>query len=668
MIDSASVDLELMRASTQLETDPASAARRASDVLARFPEHQEANLLLAAACRRLGDPATAAGVLENLTRAHPASNTMQLELGRAYAAAGRDVDALAVFRRVVELDGQLADGWRELATQWFRVGETAAGDEAYANYHRLVPVQPELQEASDALADGRLDVAEAVLKARLKRRPGDVEALRILALVAARRGDRAGAERGLMECLDIAPGFALARYDLARLLNGQQRIEETLPLLDRLLAREPRNSNYLSLKAQGIRFVGRNDEAIEIMRSLVAEHPQDANSWLLLGILLRETGKQAPAIEAYRQALAVQPGFGDAYWSLANLKTVPLTATDIEDMQRHLARSPVVGSNRLHLEFALGKALEDAGRFEESFEHYRFGNGLRRATIDYDPRAEAADVRRSKALYTARFFAERSGFGDSRADPIFIVGVPRSGSTLLEQILASHSHVEGTRELTYLPALAWEIVARANPEGGSNYPDPIAPLDRDALAALAARYLALTGGERKLGRPRFVDKMLSNAGHVGLIHLMFPGAAIIDARRHPLGCGFSCYKQLFARGVEFSYDLEEIGLYYRSYFELMEHMDAVLPGRVHRVHYERLVENPEAEVRRLLDYCGLPFENGCMRFYDNARVVQTISSEQVRQPIYADAIDQWRNYEQWLAPLKAALGDVLDKYSAERGG
>lgn len=668
MVASASVELELMRASMLLDSDPSAALRRAGEILVDSPGNEEAILLLAAACRQLGDPTTATGVLESLVEANPASPVMQLELGRVYASAGRRAEALVALRRAVELDGALADAWRELATQWFLAGDTRAGDAAYANYSRLVPIQPELREASDALADGRVDGAEAVLKARLLRTPGDVEALRILAVAAARRGDRATAERGLNECLELAPGFALARYDLARLLNAQQRLEETLPLVDRLLAGDPSNANYLSLKAQAIRFLGRNDEAIAIMRSLVAEHPDDANAWLLLGILLREIGQQAPAIDAYRQALAVRPGFGDAYWSLANLKTVRLNDSDIEEMKRHLARSPAVGSNRLHLEFALGKALEDAGEFEASFQHYRAGNGLRRGTIDYDPDEVDGDVRRSTVVYRPEFFVERAGWGAACDDPIFIVGLPRSGSTLLEQMLASHSCVEGTRELTYLPAIVTELAARANAGGGSKYPEPVAALSRVDVEALAARYMTCTRAERPLGRPRFVDKMLGNAGHIGLIQLMFPRAAIIDARRHPLGTGFSCYKQLFARGVEFSYDLEELGRYYRSYFELMEHMDAVLPGRVHRVHYERLVADPEGEVRRLLDYCRLPFEAGCLRYYDNARVVQTISSEQVRQPIYADAVDQWRNYEPWLGPLKDALGDVLERYAAEREG
>jgi tetratricopeptide (TPR) repeat protein len=383
---------------------------------------------------------------------------------------------------------------------------------------------------------------------------------------------------------------------------------------------------------------------------------------LLYGNLLREVGEQARAIDAYRRALVVQPGFGEAFWSLANLKTVRFTDADLKAMLQQIGRSPAIGSSRIHLEFALGKAFEDTKQYAASFEHYARGNTLYRGTIDYDPSVTTADVRRSKAIYTVPFFTERSAWGSVRLDPIFVVGLPRSGSTLIEQILASHSKVEGTRELLDVPALVRDLVREKLAD--STYPEPVAELGRPEVAALAARYLSRTQAHRPRGSPRFVDKMLSNFGHVGLIHLMFPRSAIIDARRHPLGSGFSCYKQLFGRSVNFSYDLGELALYIRDYAELMEHMDTVLPGRVHRVHYEALVTAPEHEVRRLLDYCQLPYEAQCLRFYDNKRAVQTMSSEQVRRPIYLEGMNHWRHFETWLGPLKDALGDVIDRYPA----
>jgi tetratricopeptide (TPR) repeat protein len=651
-----------MRASQLLDSDPAAAARRASGILEASPGQPEAKLLFAAACRKLGDPAAAAAALESLPNGERDTPLMQLELGRAYAASGRHSLALTAFRRAVALDEGLADGWRELAAMSFAAGETQAGDEAYACYGRLTKDPPELSDAIVALADGRLQAAEAILLRRLDQVPSDAAALRLLAEVATRREDYEEAERRLTQCLDLAPGYAAARFDLANLKFTQHRHSAVLPLVERLLAAEPCNVEYLSLKAQTLRLVGRIEEAIALMDAAVADHPDEDPAWLLYGHLLREVGQQSRAIDMYRRALAVRPESGRAYSSLANLKTFRFDGADLEAMQQRLAQGTLTSADRTHLEFALGKALEDKGDFEASFEHYARGNARHRATIDYDSNATTAITQRCMAVYSASFFADRSGWGSRRADPIFIVGLPRSGSTLLEQILASHSQVEGTRELPDVPSIARELTSRPNPAGRQGYPEPVAAMTRDEIEALAARYLSQTRVHRPLGKPCFVDKMLSNFVHVGLIELMFPEAAIIDIRRHPLGCGFSCYKQLFARGLSYAYNLSELGRYYRDYAELMAHYDAVLPGRVHRVYYEQLVADPEGEVRRLLDYCRLPFEPGCLRFYENPRVVQTISAEQVRRPIYSEGVDQWRHYEPWLGPLKEAVGDLAERH------
>jgi tetratricopeptide (TPR) repeat protein len=659
---SASTDLELMRGALLLESDPAAAARRAGEILARSPSHPEASLLLAAACRKLGDPAAAAQSLESLPSACRETPLIQLELGRAYAASGCPAEAIGAFRCALALNEGLADAWRELAEQLFLSGDTAAGDAAYARYYRLIPDPPDINDATAALSSNRPDVAEAILTKRLGHTPHDVVALRMLADVARRRENFAEEERLLKQCLELAPGYMSARYDLADLLHELHRYSEVLPLVDRLLAAQPGNIDYLSLKAQTLRLVSRNDEAIGLMQAAVAEQPNEHRAWLLCGHLLREVGQQAQAIEMYRQALAVKPQSGRAYWSLANLKTFRFQGADITAMQEQLAPGSIGEADRTYLEFALGKALEDEGKFAASFEHYARGNALHRATFSYDSSSLAADVQRIKALYTSAFFADRHGWGSPRPDPIFIVGMPRSGSTLLEQMLASHSQVEGTRELMDIPALALELVSRQGAGPQLLYPDLLTTLPRGEMEFLAERYLSRTQALRPLGKARFVDKLLGNFWHIGFIHLMFPHAAILDARRHPLGCGFSCYKQLFARGIAYSYDLTELGQYYRAYDELMEHFDTVLPGRIHRVHYERLVADPEGELRKLLDYCRLPFEPECLRYYENRRAVRTISSEQVRQPIYTQSVDQWRHYETWLEPLKAALGHIVDRY------
>jgi tetratricopeptide (TPR) repeat protein len=662
---SASADLALMRASLLLESDPGAAARQASDILASWPHNDEANLLLATAYRRLGDVAAACRLLEVLTQERPASAVMQLELGRAYAAGGRGPEALTALQRAVDLDGALADAWREIAALRFQAGDIPGGDAAYLRFSQLAADPVELIDIHVAISAGRLEAAEAQLRQHLRRSPEDVAALRLLADLAARRGDRVETERCLVSCLTLAPGDAKARHELARLLYREERIGEMLPMVERLLATEPRNTSYLTLKAQGMRLIGRAAESIALMESVVADFPNDVRAWLVYGNLMREVGDQSRSIESFRRALAVQPSFGEAYWALANLKTFRFTQREVESMQGQLEQESIADSSRIHFEFALGKALEDAENFAASFEHYSRGAALQRATLAYDADATSDFVQRANAMFKPQFFAERSAWGSQQRDPIFIVGLPRSGSTLLEQILASHTQVEGTRELPDVPALVEELAGRGNGGGEPQYPEPLAALSRGEVEAMAARYLADTQVRRPLGRPRFVDKMLGNFTHIGLIHLMFPHATIIDARRHPMGCGFSCYKQLFAQGMNYSYDLGELGRYCRDYADLMAHIDAVLPGRVHRVYYEQMVAEPEREVRRLLEHCGLEFEPECLRFYENPRAVQTISSEQVRRPIYPDAVDHWRHYESWLGPLRDAMADVCDRYPTQ---
>jgi tetratricopeptide (TPR) repeat protein len=654
-------DFELMRAAQRLEADPAAVAACAGRILEEFPRRLDATLLLAGARRRLGDSAGALAALETLPRKELESAFLQLELGRAYSARDRGAEALAAFRRAVALDPKLADAWQELAAALFAVGETLAGDVAYAHFIRLSPDPPELRDAALALGENRIEAAEALLNARIQLAPKDVEAQRMLAQLKIRREEYGEAQQQLTACLDLAPGYAAARYDLAELLHTLQRHAEALPMVERLLATAPRHMEYLGLKARLLRLAGRNDEALAVMAQVVAEHPDEEGAWLIFGHLLRQVGQQARAIDMYRRALEVRPTSGRAYWSLANLKTFRFAGDDLRAMEE-LTRRRLRAADRTHLEFALGKALEDSGDFSASFERYARGNSLHRATMPFDPQAVTRAVERLKALYTAGFFAKRANWGSERSDPIFIVGMPRSGSTLLEQVLSSHSQVEGTRELTDLPAIALDLMSDPRLGGREKYPESIAELGPEEIEKLAERYLTRTGSHRVSDRPRFVDKMLGNFGHLGLIHLMFPRASIIDARRHPLGCGFSCYKQLFANGHAYSYDLDELGRYIREYVGWMDHFDEVVPRRVHRLYYERFVADPEGELRRLLEYCGLAFEPECLRFYANPRIVQTHSSEQVRQPIYSDSVDHWRRYERWLVPLRAALGDVLDRY------
>jgi predicted Zn-dependent protease len=654
-----------MRASLLIESDPAGAARRASEILAQAPGHTEASLLLAAACRNLGEPATAARVLEALVAAGGDAPAVLLELGRAYASSGRIAEAVGALEKAVAADPKFADGWRELAAQRFVAGDTVGGDEAYERYSLLARRPQELTDAVKALADNRVDAAERILRRRLGQFPHEVATIRFLAEVALRRDDELLAERHLRQCLALAPGFALARLDLARLLYSQQQITEMLEHLERLLAQHPRSMVYLELKAHGFRQLGRNDDALAIIDGLIAEHPEEEFVWVLYGTVQREMGNRDAAVAAFQKAIAVRPGSPSSYASLASLKTFRFDDHDFKAMREQLALGSINGAERIQLEFALGAAFEYRREFSASFEHYARGNSLYRATIYYDPAFVTEKVERTRALFNAQFLAERDSWGSQQIDPIFIIGLPRSGSTLLEQMLSCHSQVEGTRELPDLPKLALELVAQVEVPSQEVLFEKFAALRAEEVTAMAARYLQSTRGHRRLGRARFVDKLPGNWSLLGFLLLLFPRASIIDARRHPLGSGFSCYKQLFARGQQFTYDLGDVGLFSRDYISLMRFYDEILPGRILRVRYEQLVRDPESELRRLLDYCGLPFEEQCLRFHENPRTVTTISSEQVRQPLYTEGVDHWRNYEQWLGPLKSALGDLVEQYPAD---
>jgi tetratricopeptide (TPR) repeat protein len=618
---------------------------------------------LAHAGRLLEDrPALAEQQAREILKVVPGCAEAEMLLGLALAAQGAGPAAIAALRQAVEHDPGLGSAWRALGDQLALAGDETGAADAYARQIRASVRDPELVAAAAALVDNRLAVAERLLRDVLKARPTDVAAIRMLAEVAARLGRYDDAETLLERCLELAPTFEAARANYGAVLHRQNKPAEAIAQADLLLQSSPRHPGHHALKAAALVRIGEYEQAIGIYQRLLASHPNQPLGWMSYGHALKTVGRIEPSIEAYRESLRQLPRLGEAWWSLANLKTFRFDAADLEAMRAQLAGDGLTDEDRLHLHFALGKALEDAGDWVGSFEHYRQGNALRRAQLGYDPEETSAHVRRSKALFTADFFAERADAGCRAPDPIFVVGLPRAGSTLIEQILSSHSAVEGTMELPDILSIARRLGGPKRRDGPSAYPEALAELPREALAALGEEYLERTRVQRKLGRPFFVDKMPNNFAHLGLIHLILPRARVIDARRHPLGCCLSGFKQHFARGQGFTYDLEEIGRYYADYVELMAHFDEVLPGRVHRVIYEKMVADPEAEVRALLDYCGLQFEEGCLRFYETRRAVRTPSAEQVRQPIFSDGVDHWRNYEPWLEPLKAALGPVLEAY------
>lgn len=661
------LEVALRHATRLLASNAMLAAEQAAEILKVAPNHPVATLLLGAAQRAAGNTTSALAVLERLSTSQPNWAAAHYELGLALANAERGDAAVIALQRAVTLKPDMADAWRALGDQLIAGGDAPGADAAYAQQIKASTTDPRLLAAASALCENEIPNAEALLRAHLKKFPTDVAAIRMLAEVAARLGRLQDAQTLLERCLELAPSFHAARHNYALVLFRQNKAAEALQELVRLFAAEPGDAGHRNLHAAILAKIGELEESIEIYASVLANHPDQAKIWMSYGHALKTAGREADSIEAYKKTIGLTPNLGEAYWSLANLKTMRFTAAELGQMCDQLRRPELRPEDRYHFEFAVGKAFEDDGDYSASFRHYEKGNEIRRAGIDYDANKNTAHVRRSKTILSAEFFTARGGFGAAAPDPIFIVGLPRSGSTLLEQILSSHSAVEGTMELPDIIAMATALGRQSVEAGQPRYPELLADLSADRCRELGEEYLAQTRIQRKTAAVFFIDKMPNNFAHLGLMHLILPNAKFIDSRRHPMACCYSGFKQHFARGQHFSYSLDDIGRYYRDYVELMAHFDAVLPGRVHRVIYESLVNDTETEVRRLLEYCGLPFEERCLRYYENDRAVRTASSQQVRKPIFREALDHWRNYEPWLGPLKSALGPVLDSYPGAPG-
>jgi tetratricopeptide (TPR) repeat protein len=517
---------------------------------------------------------------------------------------------------------------------------------------------PNLMAAAVALSENRLEDAEPLLRGHLRDAPTDVAAIRMMAELAARVGRLKDSEALLRRALELTPDFGAARANLATVLYKQNRFPEALEHLNAVLAEEGDNPAQQNLKAAALGRIGGYAEAIALYQELTARFPDHAKLWMSYGHMLKTVGNQDESVAAYRHAISVEPTLGEVYWSLANLKTYQFSDDDVAAMETALTSAGLVSEDAFHLHFALGKASEERADHTAAFAHYAKGNALRSAELNYDPQSVSTQVDQIIAQFTTPFWEARAGQGHQAPDPIFIIGMPRAGSTLIEQILASHSMVEGTMELPDIPAMALR-------EGrGSDWIDATVALSADDAERLGAEFIERTRIQRKTDKPFFIDKLPNNWNYLAFIRLILPNAKIIDARRHPLDCCFSNYRQHFAKGQAFSYDLANMGQYYADYVRAMAHFDAVAPGYVYRVIHEQLLEDPEQEIRNLLEYLGLPFEDACLNFHQNKRAVRTASSEQVRRPINRDGVDQWKPYAAHLGPLKRALGNLWEIYPA----
>lgn len=644
---------DLAEAFRLLHSEPGRAEQLCRNAL-KQADDPSARLLLAGARRLQGDASGAFEITRFIALDHPNWPGAQYENALTLAALGRHAEALQQLNKlagVVELPGL----WRTIADQYWAMGDRKSAEQHYWRHINSRAPEPLVHEAMSALQRKDKAAAERALRRQLDLFPGDVLALRHLAEIYSAADRYEEAETLLRALLERTPSFTLARYGLAMVLLHDHRLPPALEEADALLKDEPKRLEYLNLKTEILARLGAFEEAAACLETLLAAHPNNGGAWSAYGNVLRTLGQRDDCVAAYKRAIKLKSQVGEAYWGLANLKTYAFAPTEIADMRAHLQRMRA-GDDRTSLLFGLAKALEDQGEYEQAFAAYSEANAARRARHPHDRAQKESEIARARAVFTPAFFAERKGWGAGAPDPIFIVGMPRSGSTLVEQILASHSQVEGTMELIELMALA----KRLGRDG--RYPEKLKDMGAAELAALGEEYLERAHVFRKSDAPFFIDKMPNNFLQTGLIHLILPSAKIIDVRRNPLACGLSNFKQHWATGQTFAYDLEDIGAFYRSYVELMAHFDAVLPGRVHRVIYERLVADPETETRRLLKACGLPFEEACLRFYENKRAVRTPSSEQVRQPINAAGVESWRPFEPWLGPLKSALGPVLNAY------
>ena len=634
------------------------AEKKTEAILEKHPENGEALYVMAVCQRYLNRLEEALKTLQQLKKIRPGYGRAFQEEGHVCVAAGFTSQALLAYRHAVSLNNSLMASWAALTEILTAQGKTENAKVTQIEYDKLKALPIQLLSVRNMIAEGHNYQAERLCRKFLMQNKKNVEGMRLLASLGVASDVLDDAEFLLEKAIEFEPNNNFARNDYMEVLYRRQKYQESLAQAKILKNKEPNNLKYQIAYANQAVAVGDYKTALNIYNKANQVMPNNAELRLVHGHALKTIGKVDAAIEAYRKSYTARNDYGDAYWSLANLKTYQFTNKEVNLMiDKEVAASTLL-IDKIHLCFALGKHYEDIKQFEQSFHYYERGNTSRKIEQHYTKEQMTNILALQEKHCNASLFNTKKDQGCKQPDPIFIVGLPRAGSTLLEQILASHSQADGTLELPNIPALAYKLAGRKTISETPDYPANLRLLDAEKLKLFGENYIEDTRIHRQKA-PYFIDKMPNNFRHIALIKLILPNAKIIDARRNPMGCCFSGFKQLFASGQQFSYGLEDIGTYYRDYIKIMDHWDKVLPGKILRVHYEDVVSNLEKEVNRILDYCELPFEENCINFHQTERNVRTPSSEQVRQPIYKSGLEQWKNYEPWLQPLKNALGDLV---------
>jgi len=653
------IETEVLRIRALMEQGQFAAALAAAQALrAEVPENRDVLYMAAVSLRYLKRIPEALTMLAELEKHHPGYSRLFQERGHCLVAMRSAEAAVQAFLRAVTLNSSLPASWNALQVLFRMTGRPADAENAAAEVAKLATLPPPILTAFGMFADGEIQSAEHMVREYLSSHGDHIEGMRLLAQISMKLDIVDEAEFLLGRLVGRAPDYHAARYEYAIALLARHRHVRAREQIERLLDTDPNNRIYRSTLATICSGLGDYGRALPLYREILAETPDDPELHLSMAHALKTLGRTPQAIESCRAAASLRPHYGEAHWSLANLKTYRFTDDEIVQMRAAEGAPDIQLADRYHLCFALGKALEDRGEYAPSFAFYERGNALKKSECNYRPEPLERNARLQASVCTREFFAARQGVGCPDPSPIFIVGLPRAGSTLIEQILASHSQVEGTMELADIPRLVQDLhgrepVAATTPR----YPGILAELAAADFASMGEKYLSDTRAYRA-GKAFFVDKMPNNFRNLGLIHLILPNARIIDARRDPMACCFSNYKQLFASGQQFTYGIEDISRYYRMYVELMDHWNAVLPGPILTVRHEDVVEDLETNVRRILEFCGLKFEPGCLEFHKTERTVHSASSEQVRRPLNREGVDQWRRYEPWLGPLKEALGSL----------